>query len=157
MSVRTRADLEQLPAYVAGRTVPGSIKLASNEVSEGPLPAAVQAVNQAAAEIHRYPDMGVGKLTEALAEHLGTSPERIAVGCGSVALCQQLVQATCTPDDEVIFPWRSFEAYPIITQVVGAKQVKVPLTAGHELDLDAMAAAITPATRMIFEIGRAHV
>ncbi|MER2093005.1 MAG: histidinol-phosphate transaminase, partial [Saccharopolyspora rectivirgula] len=150
MSVRTRADLEQLPAYVAGRTVPGSIKLASNEVSEGPLPAAVQAVNQAAAEIHRYPDMGVGKLTEALAEHLGTSPERIAVGCGSVALCQQLVQATCTPDDEVIFPWRSFEAYPIITQVVGAKQVKVPLTAGHELDLDAMAAAITPATRMIF-------
>lgn len=150
MSVRTRADLEQLPAYVAGRTVPGSIKLASNEVSEGPLPAAVQAVNQAAAEIHRYPDMGVGKLTEALAKHLGTSPERIAVGCGSVALCQQLVQATCTPDDEVIFPWRSFEAYPIITQVVGAKQVKVPLTAGHELDLDAMAAAITPATRMIF-------
>src|SRR5699024_9225175 len=75
---------------------------------------------------------------------------RIAVGCGSVALCEQLVQATCTPGDEVVFPWRSFEAYPIITHVVGAEQVRVPLTAEHELDLDAMAAAVTPATRLIF-------
>ncbi|GAA4611548.1 histidinol-phosphate transaminase [Saccharopolyspora hordei] len=150
MSVRTRADLDQLPAYVAGRTVPGSIKLASNEVSEGPLPSAVAAINQAAAEVHRYPDMGVGKLTEALAAHYRVEPERIAVGCGSVALCEQLVQATCTPADEVVFPWRSFEAYPIITQVVGAKQVRVPLTGEHALDLEAMLAAITPATRMVF-------
>ncbi|MGW1681673.1 histidinol-phosphate transaminase [Saccharopolyspora sp. NPDC002376] len=150
MSVRTRADLDQLPAYVAGRTVPGSIKLASNEVSEGPLPSAVAAINQAATEVHRYPDMGVGRLTEALAAHYRVEPERIAVGCGSVALCEQLVQATCTSEDEVIFPWRSFEAYPIITQVVGAKQVRVPLTGEHALDLEAMLAAITPATRLMF-------
>ncbi|GAA0509257.1 histidinol-phosphate transaminase [Saccharopolyspora thermophila] len=150
MSVRTRADLDQLPAYVAGRTVPGSIKLASNEVSEGPLPSAVAAINQAAGEVHRYPDMGVGRLTEALAAKYDVPAERIAVGCGSVALCEQLVQATCTADDEVVFPWRSFEAYPIITQVVGAKQVRVPLTGEHALDLAAMAAAITPATRLVF-------
>ncbi|MDA3630645.1 histidinol-phosphate transaminase [Saccharopolyspora oryzae] len=150
MSVRTRADLDQLPAYVAGRTVPGSIKLASNEVSEGPLPSAVAAINQAATEVHRYPDMGVGRLTEALAAHYRVDPGRIAVGCGSVALCEQLVQATCTSEDEVIFPWRSFEAYPIITQVVGAKQVRVPLTGEHALDLEAMLAAITPATRLMF-------
>ncbi|TDC92119.1 histidinol-phosphate transaminase [Saccharopolyspora aridisoli] len=150
MSVRTRADLEQLPPYVAGRTVPGSIKLASNEVSEGPLPSAVTAINQAATEVHRYPDMGVSALTEALAAHYDVAPEQIAVGCGSVALCEQLVQATCTAEDEVIFPWRSFEAYPIITQVVGARQVKVPLTGEHALDLEAMLAAITTATRLVF-------
>ncbi|MEY8039559.1 histidinol-phosphate transaminase [Saccharopolyspora cebuensis] len=150
MSVRTRADLDELPAYVAGRTVPGAIKLASNEVSEGPLPSAVAAIQQASAEIHRYPDMGVGALTAALAEHYAVAPERVAVGCGSVALCEQLVQATCTPDDEVVFPWRSFEAYPIITQVAGARQVRVPLTGEHALDLEAMLAAITPATRLMF-------
>ncbi|GAA2333620.1 histidinol-phosphate transaminase [Saccharopolyspora halophila] len=150
MSARTRADLEQLPAYVAGRTVPGSIKLASNEVSEGPLPAAVAAINEAATQVHRYPDMGVATLTGALAERYDVAPEQIAVGCGSVALCEQLVQATCTASDEVVFPWRSFEAYPIITQVVGAKQVRVPLTGAHALDLEAMLAAITPATRLMF-------
>lgn len=150
MSVRTRADLEQLPPYVAGRTVPGSIKLASNEVSEGPLPTAVAAINEAAGQVHRYPDMGISALTAALAERYDVAPERIAVGCGSVALCEQLVQATCTASDEVIFPWRSFEAYPIITQVVGAQQVRVPLTEGHALDLEAMLAAVTPATRLMF-------
>jgi histidinol-phosphate aminotransferase len=150
MTVRTRADLDQLPAYVAGRSVPGSIKLASNEVSGGPLPSVVEAIHRAATEVHRYPDMGVGKLTDALSTRLDVAPERIAVGCGSVALCQQIVQATCTAQDEVVFPWRSFEAYPILTRVVGAKQVQVPLTPGHALDLDALAAAITPATRLVF-------
>lgn len=150
MSVRTRTDLEQLPPYVAGRTIPGSIKLASNEVSAGPLPSVVDTITRAAADVHRYPDMGATKLIDTLSAHLGVDPERLAVGCGSVALCEQLVQATCTADDEVLFPWRSFEAYPIITHVVGAKQVRVPLTDEHALDLDAMAAAITPATRLVF-------
>lgn len=150
MSVRTRADLDQLPAYVAGRTIPGSIKLASNEVSAGPLPSVVEAINRAATEVHRYPDMGVAKLTEALANTLSVDPSLIAVGCGSVALCQQLVQSTCTPEHEVVFPWRSFEAYPIITRVAGAQPVPVPLTAAHTVDLDAMLAAITPKTRVVF-------
>lgn len=71
-------------------------------------------------------------------------------GCGSTALCQQLVQATAEAGDEVLFGWRSFEAYPIVTQITGATAVRVPVTAGHELDLAAMADAITPATRLIF-------
>lgn len=150
MSVRTRTDLEQLPPYVAGRTIPGSIKLASNEVSAGPLPSVVDTITRAAADVHRYPDMGATKLIDTLSAYLDVAPERLAVGCGSVALCEQLVQATCTSDDEVVFPWRSFEAYPIITHVVGAKQVRVPLTDEHALDLAAMAAAITPATRLVF-------
>lgn len=150
MTVRTRADLDELPAYVAGRSIPGSIKLASNEVSAGPLPSVLDAINRAASEVHRYPDMGAGELTGALAERLDVPAERIAVGCGSVALCEQLVQATCTPEDEVVFGWRSFEAYPILTQVVGARQVRVPLTAEHGLNLEGMLAAITPRTRLIF-------
>ncbi|MBK0865496.1 histidinol-phosphate transaminase [Saccharopolyspora sp. HNM0986] len=150
MTVRIRADLDQLPAYVAGRTVPGAIKLASNEVSAGPLPGVEAAIARAAADVHRYPDMGATRLTGTLAERLDVAPERIAIGCGSVALCEQLVQITCTAEDQVVFPWRSFEAYPIVTQVHGAGQVPVPLSTGHALDLDALAAAITPATRLVF-------
>jgi histidinol-phosphate aminotransferase len=150
MTVRVRADLDQLPGYVAGRTVPGAIKLASNEVSAGPLPSVVEAIHRAAHEVHRYPDMGVGKLVDALSARLDVAPERIAVGCGSVAVCQQVIQATCTSEHEVVFPWRSFEAYPIITRVAGAQAVRVPLTSEHAINLDAVAAAITPATRVIF-------
>ncbi|GGP36988.1 histidinol-phosphate transaminase [Saccharothrix coeruleofusca] len=150
MTVRTRADLAALPAYVPGRSIPGAIKLASNEVSAGPLPSVVRAIADAATAINRYPDNGAAELVARLADRLGVPAEQLAVGCGSVTLCQQLVQATCAEADEVVFPWRSFEAYPIITQVVGAGQTRVPLTGGHGLDLDAMAAAITPKTRLVF-------
>jgi histidinol-phosphate aminotransferase len=67
-----------------------------------------------------------------------------------VALCERLVQATCGPTDEVVFAWRSFEAYPIITQVVGARRRMVPLRGDHTHDLPAMLAAITPQTRLVF-------
>jgi histidinol-phosphate aminotransferase len=150
MSARTRADLDQLPDYVPGRTIPGAVKLASNEVSAGPLPSVVAAIAEAGAAVNRYPDSGATALIARLATRFGVAQDQLAVGCGSVSLCQQLVQATCTDGDEVVFPWRSFEAYPIITQVVGAKSVQVPLTADHRLDVDAMLAAITPATRLVF-------
>ncbi|KAA2262174.1 histidinol-phosphate transaminase [Solihabitans fulvus] len=150
MTVRTRADLAQLPGYVPGRTIPGAIKLASNEVSAGPLPSVVAAIATAATNVNRYPDSAATDLVSRLAAKLGVEPAQLAVGCGSVTLCQQLVQATCGEADEVLFPWRSFEAYPLIVQVVGAGQVRVPLTESHALDLDAMAAAITPATRLVF-------
>ncbi|MEU6130700.1 histidinol-phosphate transaminase [Saccharopolyspora sp. NPDC047091] len=150
MTVRIRPDLDQLPAYVAGRTVAGSLKLASNEVSAGPLPGVTEAISRAAADAHRYPDIGAARLTEELATRLDVDPGRIAVGCGSVALCEQLVQITCTAEDTVVYPWRSFEAYPILSKIVGATEVQVPLTAGHAVDLDAMAAAITPRTRLVF-------
>ncbi|HEX5402716.1 MAG TPA: histidinol-phosphate transaminase [Pseudonocardiaceae bacterium] len=150
MSAYTRVDLAQLPDYVAGRSIPGAIKLASNEVSAGPLPSVVAAISAAASGVNRYPDSGAGALVARLAERFGVREAELAVGCGSVSLCQQLVQATCTAADEVLFAWRSFEAYPIITHVVGAHGVRVPLTADHRLDIDAMLAAVTPATRLVF-------
>ncbi len=149
-NVQPRADLATLPSYVPGRSIPGAIKLASNEVPAGPLPSVAKAIAEAALQVHRYPDTGAGELTARLAAKLGVPEAQIAIGCGSVSLCQQLIQATCTERDEVVFGWRSFEAYPIVTHVVGAKQVRVPLTSDHALDLDAMLAAITPQTRLVF-------
>ncbi|PWW62150.1 histidinol-phosphate transaminase [Actinokineospora spheciospongiae] len=150
MTVRTRADLASIPGYVPGRSVPGAVKLASNEVSLGPLPSVVAAIAKAAGQVNRYPDSGAAELVAALSARLDVPGSHVSVGCGSVTLCQQLIQATCTAEDEVVFPWRSFEAYPIITQVVGAQQVRVPLTPDHALDVDAMVAAITPRTRLVF-------
>lgn len=146
-----RPDLDTLPAYVPGRTVPGAIKLASNEVADPPAPPVLEAIARAAADANRYPDLGVAELTARLAEAHGVAAERIAVGCGSVTICQQLVQATCVgPGDEVLFAWRSFEAYPIVTQIGGAVVRTVPLTADHRHDLGAMAAAVTDRTRLVF-------
>ena len=149
-SVSPRADLESLPKYVPGRTIEGAIKLASNEVPGGALPSVAQAIAEAAAGVNRYPDTGSQALRERLARELDVPVERVAIGCGSVSLCQQTIQAVCAPGDEVIFGWRSFEAYPIVTQVANAVSVKVPITEGQELDLDAMLAAITDRTRVVF-------
>jgi histidinol-phosphate aminotransferase len=148
--VLTRADLQSLPSYVPGRSAPGAIKLASNEVPYGPLPGVVEAITQAATAVHRYPDMGVVALRERLAERLGVDADRVATGCGSVALAEHLATATCHDGDEIIFAWRSFEAYPIITAAAGAVGVRVPNTPEHGHDLPAMAAAVTDRTRLIF-------
>jgi histidinol-phosphate aminotransferase len=145
----TRADLDTLPAYVPGKTVPGAIKLASNEVPYGPLPGVVDAIAEAAANVHRYPDMGVVALRAALAERLDVNEDRIATGCGSVALAEHLVRAACHDGDEILYSWRSFEAYPIIAATTGARGVGVPNTADHGHDLPAMADAITDRTRMV--------
>lgn len=154
----TRADLAALPNYVPGRSpadlarelgLPEAIKLASNEVPYGPLPGVVEAVAEAAAGVHRYPDMGVVALRDTLAQRYGVDAERIATGCGSVALCEHLVRATCLPGDEIVYPWRSFEAYPIIAATSGATSVRVPNDPAHGHDLDAMAAAITARTRLV--------
>lgn len=147
---RTRDDLGLIPAYVPGKTRPGALKLASNEMTQGPLPSVLDTLAAAAAGVNRYPDMGAVDIRTALAEHLGLDVARVAVGCGSSALCQQLIQATCHDGDEVVFAWRSFEAYPILTRVAGATPVPVPLDADHRHDLDAMAAAIGERTRLIF-------
>jgi histidinol-phosphate aminotransferase len=158
MSRLTRADLDAIPNYVPGRSpadlarelgLSEAIKLASNEVPYGPLPGVVEAIAEAAAGAHRYPDMGVVALREALAERHRVTADRIATGCGSVALCEHLARAACLPGDEIVYSWRSFEAYPIISTTTGATSVRVPNTAGHEHDLPAMAAAITERTRLV--------
>ncbi|MEV6297794.1 histidinol-phosphate transaminase [Actinoplanes sp. NPDC051861] len=159
MTRLTRADLDALPNYVPGRNVADlarelgiaeAVKLASNEVPYGPLPGVVEAVTEAARTVHRYPDMGVIQLRDTIGERLGVSPDRVVTGCGSVALAEILAKATCLPGDEIVYSWRSFEAYPIIAAGGGATSVRVPNTAAHGHDLTAMAEAITDQTRMVF-------
>ncbi|BCI55729.1 putative phenylalanine aminotransferase [Mycolicibacterium litorale] len=156
MTARLRPELADIPAYTPGKTVPGAIKIASNETVHGPLPSVRAAIEKATDQINRYPDNGYLDLREHLAKHLdehlgaaGFTPEQISVGCGSVSLCQQLIQITSSVGDEVIFGWRSFEIYPLQVRTAGATPVQVPLR-DHVHDLDAMLAAVTDRTRLIF-------
>jgi histidinol-phosphate aminotransferase len=149
---RLRPELAHLPAYAPGRTVPGAIKIASNETVNGPLPSVRAAIEKATDAINRYPDNGYVELRDRLAKHIdnGTfAPEFFSVGCGSVSLCQQLIQITSTVGDEVLFGWRSFEIYPLQVRTAGATPVAVSLT-DYTHDLEAMLAAITERTRLIF-------
>lgn len=143
-----------LPEYKAGKKAQAvggfeAFKLSSNENPTSPLPGVLDVIQTAALEINRYPDPLATQLTSALAKRFDVPVECVATGTGSVGVCQQIVQAVAEAGDEVIFAWRSFEAYPIITTIAGAVPVRVALDsqAGH--DLDAMAAAITERTTLI--------
>ncbi|WP_405533920.1 histidinol-phosphate transaminase [Streptomyces sp. NBC_00075] len=147
--VRVRASLSRLPAYVPGRKPHGAIVLASNESPYGLLPGVAETLAEAVGGVSRYPDLRAVPLIEALAAHHRVEPERIAVGAGSSEVCAQLLHTVVSSGDEVVFGWRSFEAYPILTTVAGGTPVPVPLRE-HTLDLDAMVAAITSRTRAVF-------
>ncbi len=151
---KLRAELDGVPTYKPGRPAaadgPVAFKLSSNENPYPPLPGVMESTLAAAANFNRYPDMACTGLMEELADRFGVPVSHLATGTGSVGVAQSLLQATSGPGDEVIYAWRSFEAYPIITQISGATSVQVPLTAGEVHDLDAMAEAITDRTRLIF-------
>ncbi len=140
-----------MPAYVPGRRGHNreAIKVSSNETALPPLPAVVDAAASAAAHANRYPDMFATDLVNAIAEWRGTNPQEVVVGGGSVAVLGHVLQAFTQPGDEVVFAWRSFEAYPILVSVAGATSVRVPLAEGGRHDLHAMAEAITPRTAVI--------
>ncbi|MEU0055057.1 histidinol-phosphate transaminase [Streptomyces sp. NPDC006334] len=153
-SPKLRAELEGIPTYKPGKPAapggPVAYKLSSNENPYPPLPGVLESVSAAVASFNRYPDMACTGLVNEIAERFGVPASHVATGTGSVGVAQQLVQSTAGPGDEVIYAWRSFEAYPIITRISGATAVQVPLTQGDVHDLDAMADAITERTRLIF-------
>jgi histidinol-phosphate aminotransferase len=149
-----RPHVSEIPAYVPGRPpTPRSdlttYKLSSNENPYPPLPGVVEAANAAVATMNRYPDMGSGALYDALAARLGVPAGNLAAGTGSVALIYQLLSAFCDPGDEVVYAWRSFEAYPIAVTTAGATSVQVPVTADGRHDIPAMLAAVTDRTRVL--------
>lgn len=147
--MRLRPEIEQLPPYRQGKPAdPSSFKLSSNENPFDPLPSVLNAIDWAT--INRYPDALASALRARLAERHGLAVGRVHVGSGSVAVIAQLLAAAATVGDEVIFSWRSFEAYPSLTTVNGATPVPVANSADHRHDLTAMAAAVTERTRAIF-------
>src|SRR5215472_10633132 len=150
---RFRSILDQFAGYKPGKapTPAGgrTYKLSSNESPYDPLPSVRAVLADAASHINRYPDSGAAELTEAIASRFAVPTEHVAVGCGSVGVAQQLLEAVGEPGAEVIYAWRSFEAYPYLADLAGATSVRVPLR-DFRHDLPAMAAAMTDRTRLIF-------
>ena len=149
---RFRAVLDSFPAYRPGR-VPAAVagrahKLSSNESPYGPLPSVAEVIAEAGRGVNRYPDNGAEALTAALAERFDVPADHIGVGCGSVGVLKQLVEAVADHTAEVLYAWRSFEAYPTLIDLAGATSVQVPLR-DETHDLAAMADAITPRTRLV--------
>jgi histidinol-phosphate aminotransferase len=151
---QVRPAIAGIPAYVPGRPPaprPGvtTYKLSSNENPNPPLSGVLEAAVEAAGTMNRYPDMGCTALYAALSAKLGVPTTDLAAGTGSVAVLYHLLQAFCEAGDEVVYAWRSFEAYPIAVAVTGASSVQVPLGEGARHDLDAMAAAVSDRTKVV--------
>jgi histidinol-phosphate aminotransferase len=146
---RIRPEIAALPVYRQGRQAGAdAFKLSSNENPFEPLPGVVEAVRDAT-ELNRYPDALAARLRERLGARFGVSSDAVHVGAGSVSLIAQLLLAMTGPGDEVVYAWRSFEAYPGLVRVTGATSVQVPLTDDARHDLPAMAAAVTERTRVV--------
>lgn len=154
---RPRTSVDALPAYRPGRSattamadhgIDHAVKLASNESPHGPLPSVAKAIEDAVADVNRYPDHRATALREAIGAHLGVEPARVAVGAGSVGLLQQLVLAYTTPGDELAYGWPSFEAYPVYSALTCATPAAVPLRR-MTLDAGRMVQALRPRTRLV--------
>ncbi|MEW1957784.1 histidinol-phosphate transaminase [Kineococcus sp. NPDC059986] len=154
LAPRLRANMAKVPAYVAGKPAVAReglevFKLSSNENPYPPLPSVLTAITRAAATVNRYPDPMATQMVATIAQKWGVEPENLAAATGSVRLLAQLAEITCAPGDEVVYAWRSFEAYPITAAISDAVPVEVPLTADARHDLPAMLAAITERTRLV--------
>ncbi len=146
--VRLRPEIESIVPYRQGRTAAeDAFKLSSNENPYPPLPAVLAAITESS--INRYPEASAAGVRGRVAVKYGISPEQVQVGAGSVSVLAQLISAASAPGDEVVYAWRSFEAYPLLVATAGSTSVQVPLTADGRHDLRAMAAAITERTRVV--------
>ena len=153
-------SLEKLPVYQPGRPIEevarelnlpadSIIKLASNENPLGPSRLALAAMKKALTHAHLYPDGNAFYLKQKLAAKLGVTPANLALGNGSNEIIEFLGHALLAPESEVVVSQYCFAVYPIVTALFGAKLVTVPAK-GYGHDLDAMLAAITAKTRIIF-------
>jgi histidinol-phosphate aminotransferase len=148
-AVKLRPEILASPPYRQGRPATAdAFKLSSNENPYPPLPGVVEAV-AASGAFNRYPDASALALREVLAARHGVSPEHIHVGSGSVALLSQFIDAAAGPGDTVVYPWRSFEAYPGLVTVSGARSIQVPNRADGSHDMEALAAAVDDTTRVV--------
>jgi len=147
--VRIRPEIAALPPYRQGKQAGAdSFKLSSNENPYEPLPTVVESLRRTVG-VNRYPDATAARLRHRLAERFGVLPDEVHIGAGSVSILSQLMLAAAGPGDEVVYPWRSFEAYPGLVLIAGATPVEIPLAPGARHDLDAMAAAVTDRTRAV--------
>ena len=156
---RPRAVVAGLPAYRPGKGIKqveaehgisNAIKLASNENPAPPVDRIVAAIQAAANGLNRYADHRASELRSAIAASVGVSDDQVTVGAGSSGLLQQLCMTYLEPGDEVVYPWRSFEVYPVFTTLMAGVPVPVPLDADLALDIDGLVAAVTARTKLLF-------
>ncbi len=148
-TVRLRPEIVALAAYAQGKPADSdAFKLSSNENPFDPIPEVVRAI-AASSGVNRYPDAAGVELRARLAGRFGVRTEEVHLGAGSVSILAQLISAATGPGDEVVYSWRSFEAYPGLVAVAGATSVPVPNTADDRHDLSAMLAAISERTRIV--------
>jgi histidinol-phosphate aminotransferase len=126
-----------------------AIKLASNENPLAPADRVQKAIINALKDLNRYPDGSGHYLRQALAKRHGVAPEQIILGNGSNELIELVVRTFLRPGDEAVVPHPSFVVYPMIVQAAGGIRVMVMLK-DYRLDLEAMARAITPMTKLVF-------
>jgi histidinol-phosphate aminotransferase len=152
-SPRFRSVLDEYVAYRPGKVARSpegrSFKLSSNESPYGPLPSVREVIADAGGLVNRYPDNGCTALIEAIAARHDVPESHVAVGCGSVGVAQMLLESVGEPGVEVVYAWRSFEAYPTLADLAGVTSVRVPLT-DETHDLRAMGDAISDRTRLVF-------
>ena len=154
-----REELEGLVPYAPGLRVSQVrersgkqeiLKLSSNEHPSGPVPLALEAMTAVLTRLNRYPDGGAVALRRKIADRLDVAFEQVAVGNGSNELIRLLAQVVLRPGDEVVYAWPSFVVYPMVTNILNAAHVRVPLDSADAHDLEAMADAITDKTRIVF-------
>ncbi|HLK84092.1 MAG TPA: histidinol-phosphate transaminase [Xanthobacteraceae bacterium] len=148
-----RPGVAAIHAYVPGRsTAPGVAKvykLSSNETPLGPSPRAIEAYRGVAEHLQDYPDGSAADLREAIGRACGLDPDRIVCGAGSDDLLNLLARAYLADGDEAIHTTHGFLVYPIATLATGAKPVAAAET-NYTADVDAILAAVTPRTRIVF-------
>jgi histidinol-phosphate aminotransferase len=158
MTITFAEKLARMPGYQAGvptgqapeAIASGNIaQLASNESPFPPHPKVVEAIQQTATAMNRYPDPDATLLRRHLAERYETEPARIAVANGSCEILLAAAEALCEPGAEIVYAWPSFSMYPYLPALTGAREIRVPLAEGDVHDLDAMAAEVTAATQLL--------
>jgi len=152
-------NIETLKPYVPGKPIEeterelgirGVVKLASNENPLGPSPKAVQAMQEVLTKAHLYPDGASYYLTQKLAQWLDVAPDEVFLGHGSNEIIELLIRTFTQPEDEALICKGSFLMYKVALQAHGRSFREVPMKEGFRYDLEAMAAALTPKTKIVF-------
>jgi histidinol-phosphate aminotransferase len=152
MPLEFAARTRRIPVYplAAGYDLGADVAmLASNESCFPPLPSVVEAAGRALGATNRYPDPSYAPLRRALADRYGVPPQRIALGNGSCDILLAAGEALLEPGAEVLYAWPAFSVYPHLGAASGARAIEVPLDAEDGHDLEAMAAEVTVATRLV--------
>ncbi|WP_455134695.1 histidinol-phosphate transaminase [Schaalia cardiffensis] len=147
--VPIRPAVRNLPRYRPGKAAPGAMKLSSNEMATPPSAPILEAMRKALENVNRYPDLMATPVREAIAKRFEVLPEQVCVGTGSSALLLAALSAVCSPGAKVVYPWRSFESYPIAIPASHAEGVPVPLDEDGGHDVEGLVCAAQDATALI--------